>query len=73
MKPGQNASGLLVCLTGIDGSGKSTLAKAMAASLEAQGIRCRYVWMGFNDSFTVFRPLVALAKGSILRGSSYME
>lgn len=72
-KPGDNASGLLVCLTGIDGSGKSTLAKALAANLEARGIRCRYVWSGFNDSFTVFRPLVAVAKGSLFRGDRYME
>ena len=73
MRLGRNRRGALICLVGIDGSGKSTLAKAMAASLEAQGIRCRYVWMGFNDSFTVFRPLVALAKGSIFRGERYME
>ena len=49
------------------------MAKALATSLEAQGIRCRYVWMGFNDSFTVFRPFVAVAKASIFRGDRYME
>ena len=73
MRLGRNRRGALICLVGIDGSGKSTLARAMAASLEAQGIRCRYVWMGFNDSFTVFRPLVAVAKASIFRGERYME
>ncbi len=73
MATSENSKGILICFVGIDGSGKSTLAKALAASLEAQGIRCRYVWMGFNDSFTVFRPLVAVAKASVFRGERYME
>ena len=63
----------LVCLVGIDGAGKSTLATALAANLQARGIPCSYLWSGFNDSFTVFRPLVAVAKASVLRGGRYME
>jgi thymidylate kinase len=31
------------------------------------------VWSGFNDSFVLFRPLVAVAKGSLFRGDRYME
>jgi thymidylate kinase len=73
MKRRKGAGGLLVCFTGIDGSGKSTLARALAVNLQAQGIRCSYVWSGFNDSFVLFRPLVAAAKGSLFRGDRYME
>lgn len=73
MKPGKNSKGVLVCFVGIDGAGKSTLAKALTAITEEQGIRCRYVWSGFNASFTVFRPFVAVAKGSIFRGNRYMQ
>jgi dTMP kinase len=31
------------------------------------------VWGGFNDSFTIFRPVVAAAKGSIFRKDRFME
>jgi len=71
--PGLESSGRLVCFVGIDGSGKSTLAKALATIMEQRGIECRYVWGGFNDSFTIFRPLIAAAKGSIFRKGRFME
>ena len=73
MKPGETGSGLLVCFTGIDGSGKSTLARALATIMEQRGTRCSYVWGGFNDSFTIFRPVVAAAKGSLFRKGRFME
>jgi thymidylate kinase len=73
MKRGRNPSGLLVCFVGIDGSGKSTLARSLATIIGQRGTKCRYVWMGFNDSFTIFRPVVAAAKGSVFRGSRHME
>jgi len=62
-----------VCFVGIDGSGKSTLARSLTTIIEQRGVKCRYVWMGFNDSFTIFRPVVAAAKGSVFRGSRHME
>jgi dTMP kinase len=73
MEPAEKRKGVLVCFVGIDGSGKSTLAKALATIMEQQGIERRYVWGGFNDSFTIFRPVVAAAKGSVFRGSRHME
>ena len=62
-----------MCFVGIDGSGKSTLAGSLTTIIEQRGVKCRYVWMGFNDSFTIFRPVVAAAKGSVFRGSRHME
>ena len=62
-----------MCFVGIDGSGKSTLARSLTTIIEQRGVKCRYVWMGFNDSFTIFRPVVAAAKGSVFRGSRHME
>lgn len=67
MTPGLESSGWLVCFVGIDGSGKSTLARALATIMEQRGMKCSYVWGGFNDSFTIFRPVVAAAKVSIFR------
>jgi dTMP kinase len=73
MTPGLESSGWLVCFVGIDGSGKSTLAKALATIMEQRGMKCSYVWGGFNDSFTIFRPVVAAAKGSLFRKDRFME
>jgi len=72
-KPGKNSKSVLVCFVGIDGAGKSTLAKALTSVIEEQGIRCRYVWGGFNSSFTIFRPLLAVAKRTVFGGDKYVE
>ena len=73
MATGENSKGILICIVGIDGAGKSTLAKALTAIIEDQGIKCRYVWGGFNSSFMMFRPVIAAMKGSVFRGNRYME
>lgn len=62
-----------MCFVGIDGSGKSTLAKALIAITEEHGIRCKYVWGGFNSSFVVFKPLVTAMKKLVFRGNNHME
>jgi len=65
--------GRLVCLVGMDGSGKSTLARALRATLEERGLRCRYVYGGFTSSFTVLRPVVGLARATLFRGERHYE
>ena len=62
-----------MCLVGIDGSGKSTLAKSLVSAAEDNNLRCRYVYGGFTSSFTIFRPVVALAKATVFRGDNHME
>src|SRR4030043_137758 len=73
MATSNNSKGALVCLVGIDGSGKSTLAKALAGAAQENGVRCRYVYGGFTSSFTIFRPIEALAKALVFRGNDHME
>lgn len=68
-----SSKGVLVCFVGIDGSGKSTLARSLSTMMEQRGIECEYVWGGFNDSFTVFRPFVATMKGTLFRNDRFME
>ena len=62
-----------MCLVGIDGSGKSTLAKSLVSAAEDNNLRCRYVYGGFTSSFTIFRPVVALAKALVFRGDNHMK
>jgi thymidylate kinase len=69
----RNVKGTLVCFVGIDGSGKTTLANSLIANCKRHGITCRYVWGGFNSSFTVFKPLIAIAKSTVFRGNRFME
>jgi thymidylate kinase len=74
MRPGKNPKSVLACFVGIDGAGKSTLAKALTANmLEEQSINCKYIWGGFNSSFVVFRPFVAVMKRLVFRGNEYMH
>ena len=73
MKYSTNGKGILVCFVGIDGSGKTTLANSLIASCEQHGVRCRYLWGGFNSSFTIFKPFMAVAKGTVFRGNRFME
>lgn len=73
MATSENSKGILICFVGIDGAGKSTLAKALTAITEEHGISFRYVWGGFNDSFTIFRPLLAVAKRTVFGGDKYVE
>ncbi len=68
-----DGKGVLVCLVGIDGSGKSTLAKSLVSAAKDSNLRCRYVYAGFTSSFTIFRPVVALAKATLFRGNNHME
>lgn len=73
MRPRKRRKGILVCFVGIDGAGKSTLAKSLIRVLEEQGIKCNYVWGGFNASFMIFRPLIVLMKSLVFRGNSHMK
>ena len=74
MTTSSNASkGRLVCFVGMDGSGKSTLARALRASLEERGFKSRYVYGGFTSSFTILRPVVALAKTTLFRGKRHYQ
>jgi len=69
----RNSRGILICFVGIDGAGKSTVAKALTTITEEHGISFRYVWGGFNDSFTIFRPLLAVAKRTVFGGDKYVQ
>jgi len=73
MKGTEHRKGILICLVGIDGAGKSTLAKSLISIAEEEGMKFSYVWGGFNDSFTIFRPFIAVAKGLVFRGNKHME
>ena len=73
MKPRKNSKGFLACFVGIDGAGKSTLAKALTATIREQGIGCRYVWGGFNSSFMMFKPFIAVMTKSVFYGNNHME
>ena len=67
------SQGALVCFVGMDGSGKSTLARALRTTLEERGLRSRYVYGGFTSSFTVLRPVVALARATLFRGDKHYQ
>lgn len=73
MATGENSKGILICFVGIDGAGKSTLARALTATLEKEGMSCRYVWGGFNSSFMMFKPFIAVMRKSVFYGSNHME
>jgi thymidylate kinase len=64
---------VLVCLVGIDGSGKSTLARALKVTLEERGHKSRCVYGGFVSSFTILRPVAAIAKAILFRGDRHYE
>lgn len=65
--------GVLVCFVGIDGAGKSTLARLLMEAASQRGIACSYVWAGFDSSFMIFKPLMALMTRSVFRGPRYMQ
>jgi dTMP kinase len=73
MKYSAYRKGVLVCFVGIDGSGKTTLANSLVANCKEHGITCRYLWGGFNSSFTIFKPFMAVAKRTVFHGNRFME
>ena len=72
MRSVNTSNACLVCFVGIDGAGKSTLALSLKAAAEHEGIRCRYAWGGFTSSFTLLKPMVAVAQASVFRGDNHM-
>jgi len=64
---------VLVCFVGIDGSGKSSIAKALTVKLEERGQKSRYVYGGFIPTFTILRPVAAIAKAIWFRGDRHYE
>ncbi len=72
MKLHKTSKGALVCFVGVDGAGKSTLAKLLIADSQTHGVEFRYLWMGFNSSFVLFKPLIEVLKWTVFRGGRYM-
>lgn len=61
----------LICFTGMDGTGKTTQAKFLVNSLEASGVRCRYVWNTYRPILT--KPFLILGKALFLHGKNAFD
>jgi len=60
-----------ICLIGIDGSGKTTQAVKLAEAIRGEGIRVKYVWIGWVP--TMLNPIIKLGKLLLIRRKNIDE
>ncbi len=56
---------VFICFIGVDGSGKTTQAMKLEKKMKEQGIRVKYVWIGWAP--TIFNPVIKLCKRLLIR------